>query len=82
MFFTGESYKGRRAAVTGWGVSSVSKGTPSSVLQKLQVDVLSNRQCAIQIDDRVGSGMMCASPSDVGGTCFVSIYYIYFINYR
>ncbi|XP_075221525.1 uncharacterized protein LOC142324567 [Lycorma delicatula] len=66
----GDSYKGRRATVTGWGISSVSTGNPSSILQKLQVTVLTNRQCAIQIDDRVGSGMICASPSDLGGTCF------------
>lgn len=58
--------------VIGWGVSSVPTGSPSPTLQKLQVEILSNRQCALQIDDRVGSGILCASPSGLGGTCFVS----------
>ncbi|KAL1122819.1 hypothetical protein AAG570_003145, partial [Ranatra chinensis] len=69
----GESFTGYKATVVGWGVTSFPMGEPSPVLQKLEVETLSNFQCSRIIEEPVTLGMMCAAPTSLQGTCFVSI---------
>ncbi|XP_069674297.1 uncharacterized protein [Periplaneta americana] len=65
-----EMYTGRRSTVVGWGITAFPMGEPSPVLQKLEVDTLSNYQCSRIIEEPVGLGMLCAAPSSLQGTCF------------
>lgn len=67
-------YTGRRSEVVGWGITAFPMGEPSPVLQKLEVDTLSNYQCSRIIEEPIGLGMLCAAPSSLQGTCFVSEY--------
>jgi hypothetical protein len=48
-------------------------GEPSPILQKLEVETLSNFQCSRIIEEPVTLGMICAAPTALQGTCFVSI---------
>ena len=66
-------YAGRRSQVVGWGVTGFPIGEPSPVLQKLEVETMSNYQCSHIIEEPVGLGMLCAAPPSVQGTCFVSV---------
>ncbi|PNF38228.1 hypothetical protein B7P43_G12389 [Cryptotermes secundus] len=66
----GEMYTGRRSEVVGWGITAFPMGEPSPVLQKLEVDTLSNYQCSRIIEEPIGLGMLCAAPSSLQGTCF------------
>ncbi|KAK9508640.1 hypothetical protein O3M35_006152 [Rhynocoris fuscipes] len=66
----GDSYIGRKATVTGWGVTSFPMGEPSPILQKLEVETMSNYQCARIIEEPVTLGMICAAPTTLQGTCF------------
>ena len=50
-------------------------GEPSPILQKLEVETLTNLQCSRQIEEPVTMGMLCASPTHKQGTCFVSTQY-------
>lgn len=69
---TEDSYTERKATVVGWGITSFPNGEPSPVLQKLDVETLSNFQCSRIIEEPVGTGMICAAPESRQGTCFVS----------
>ncbi|KAJ9587286.1 hypothetical protein L9F63_019190, partial [Diploptera punctata] len=66
----GQMYTGRRSKVIGWGVTGFPVGEPSPVLQKLEVETMSNYQCSHIIEEPVGLGMLCAAPSSAQGTCF------------
>ncbi|BET01568.1 protease [Nesidiocoris tenuis] len=65
-----ESYVGQKASVVGWGVTAFPMGEPSPILQKLDVETLSNFQCAKTIEEPVTLGMLCAAPVNLQGTCF------------
>ncbi|XP_063225185.1 uncharacterized protein LOC134532554 [Bacillus rossius redtenbacheri] len=67
---SGESYTGRMGHVIGWGITSFPTGEPSPVLQKLEVETISNFQCSRIIEEPVGLGMICAAPNSFEGTCF------------
>lgn len=57
-------------------------GTPSSILQKIQVEVVSNFHCSRIIEESIGPGMICAAPPALQGTCFVSIFIKYSCNQK
>ncbi|XP_066904660.1 enteropeptidase [Halyomorpha halys] len=64
------SYTGEKGTVVGWGITSFPMGEPSPVLQKLEVETLTNFECSRLIEEPVTVGMMCASPTHKQGTCF------------
>lgn len=76
--FSGDTYTGLKATVVGWGVTSFPMGDPSPVLQKLEVETLSNFQCSRLIEEPVSLGMVCASATHKQGTCFVSLFKRYY----
>ncbi|XP_014256512.1 coagulation factor VII-like isoform X2 [Cimex lectularius] len=63
-------FTGQKGTVVGWGVTSFPMGEPSPILQKLDVETMSNFQCSRMIDEPVTLGMICAAPSNLQGTCF------------
>ncbi|XP_065211110.1 uncharacterized protein LOC135839142 [Planococcus citri] len=65
-----ETYTSKKATVVGWGITSYPMGTPSAILQKIQVEVVSNFHCSRIIEESVGPGMICAAPPVLQGTCF------------
>ena len=67
---------GRRSQVVGWGVTGFPIGKPRPVLQKLEVNTMSNYQCSHIIEGPVSLGMLWASPHSMQGTCFVSCFNI------
>ncbi|RZF47531.1 hypothetical protein LSTR_LSTR009067 [Laodelphax striatellus] len=54
----GDSFTDEKATVVGWGVASVSLGIPSPTLQKLQVEVIDNKECTEQIKEKIGNGIL------------------------
>ncbi|XP_039283257.1 chymotrypsin BII isoform X2 [Nilaparvata lugens] len=66
----GDSFTDEKATVVGWGVASVSLGIPSPTLQKLQVEIIDNKECTEQIKEKIGNGIVCARPPALEGTCF------------
>lgn len=68
-------YTNKKATVVGWGITSYPMGTPSTILQKIQVEVVSNFHCSRIIEETIGPGMICAAPPALQGTCFVSVYH-------
>ncbi|KAG8273156.1 hypothetical protein J6590_027491 [Homalodisca vitripennis] len=67
---TCEKLSWKDATVVGWGFTSFPGGTPSPRLQKLQVQTISNSECATLIEEPVSPGMICASSGHTQGTCF------------
>ena len=73
-------YTNKKATVVGWGITSYPMGTPSSILQKIQVEVVSNFHCSRIIEESIGPGMICAAPPALQGTCFVSTYFLPYVS--